>query len=213
MFLGDQSVVLKNWDNVLEKVKGRLARWKWTVMKMSYRGRVLIANNLVSSILWHRLSVVDPPPDLLSKIQVLLVDFFWDKLHWLPQSVLYLRRDEGGQGLIHLSSRGATFHFQFLQRFLCGPTDLVWRPLTCAILSQCGGLGLDRSLFLMDLQQLHIKEFPEYYRGVFKVWTKFKKVRLGHHCSAFWLLQEPVIHGTQYSLLGGADSAQAVLYV
>lgn len=48
-FLGDRSVVLKNWENVLEEVKGRLLKWKWVRAKLSYRGRVLITNNLVSS--------------------------------------------------------------------------------------------------------------------------------------------------------------------
>ena len=70
---------------------------------------------------------------------------------------------DGGQGLVHLSSRGATFHFHFLQRFLCGPANLVWRPLACTILNRLGGLGLNRSLFLMDLKQANIKEFPVFY--------------------------------------------------
>ncbi len=115
VFLGEEPFVLKNWDNFLERIKGRNARWKWILPKMSYRGRVLIINNLISSTLWHRLSCVDPPSDLLSKIQVLLVDFFWDRLHWTLQSVLFLPKD-GGQGLIHLSSRGATFFVSSLCR-------------------------------------------------------------------------------------------------
>ncbi|KAI3374546.1 hypothetical protein L3Q82_021112 [Scortum barcoo] len=77
--------------------------------KMSYRGRVLILNNLISTALWHRLACVDPPVSLLSRIQAVLVDFFWDRLHWVPQSILFLPKEEGGQGLVHLASRGAAF--------------------------------------------------------------------------------------------------------
>lgn len=199
VFLGDETFVLKNWDNVLERTKGCFARWKWILPKMSYRGRVLVINNLISSTLWHRLSCVDPPPDLLSKIQALLVDFFWDRLHWTRQSVLFLPKDEGGQGLIHLNSRGATFRFQFVQRFLCGPVDLVWRPLACTILNQLGGLGLNRTLFLMDLKQLNTSGLPSFYRGLFKVWNLFKTERTEHHRSLYWLLQEPVVYGTRLS--------------
>ncbi|KAI3372190.1 hypothetical protein L3Q82_007029 [Scortum barcoo] len=36
---------------------------------------------------------------------VLVVDFFWDRLHWVPQSILFLPKEEGGQGLVHLASR------------------------------------------------------------------------------------------------------------
>ncbi len=202
VFLGEEPFVLKNWESFLERIKGRFARWKWILPKMSYRGQVLIINNLISSTLWHRLSCVDPPSDLLSKIQVLLVDFFWDRLHWTLQSVLFLPKDEGGQGLIHLSSRGATFRFQFVQRFLCGPKDLVWRPLACTILNKLGGLGLDRTLFLMDLRQLNTSGLPSFYRGLFKVWNLFKKERTEHHSSLYWLLQEPVVYGTRLSATG-----------
>ncbi|KAI3359137.1 hypothetical protein L3Q82_002592 [Scortum barcoo] len=109
VFLGNEMFVKKNWENVLEKVKGRLEKWKWLVPKMSYRGRVLILNNLISTALWHRLACVDPPVSLLSRIQAVLVDFFWDRLHWVPQSILFLPKEEGGQGLVHLASRGAAF--------------------------------------------------------------------------------------------------------
>lgn len=128
----------KNWDNVLKKVEGRLKKWKWILPHMSFRGRTLVINNLASSMLWHRLSCVYPPVQLLTKIQAVLVDFFWDRLHWVPQSVLFLPKEEGGQGLIHLASRGAAFRLCFIQRLLVGPIDLVWRPLArTVLLSHC----------------------------------------------------------------------------
>ncbi len=55
---------------------------------MSYKGQILIVNNLVASALWHRLICIDPPADVLAKIQSILIDFFWDKLHWVQKSVL-----------------------------------------------------------------------------------------------------------------------------
>ncbi|KAK3516433.1 hypothetical protein QTP70_012487, partial [Hemibagrus guttatus] len=108
-----------------EHVKGRLSRWKRLVPKMSYRGRTLVINNLAASSLWHKLACVDPPPNLLANIQAQLVDFFWGGLHWIPQSVLH-HKEEGGQGLVQLSSRAAAFRLQFIQRLLTGPRDLIW---------------------------------------------------------------------------------------
>ncbi|KAK3524739.1 hypothetical protein QTP86_002141 [Hemibagrus guttatus] len=83
---------------------------------MSCRGRTLVINNLAASFLWHKLACVDPPPNLLASIQALLVDFFWDGLHWIPQSILHLPKEEGGQGLVQLASRTAAFRIQFIQR-------------------------------------------------------------------------------------------------
>ncbi|KAI3355854.1 hypothetical protein L3Q82_004224 [Scortum barcoo] len=144
---------------------------------MSYRGRVLILNNLISTALWHRLACVDPPVSLLSRIQAVLVDFFWDRLHWVPQSILFLPKEEGGQGLVHLASRGAAFRLQFLQRLLTGPADLVWRRLSCCILQRCGGLRLGPALFLMDCRGLDTSSLPAFYRSVFSVWILLRKQR------------------------------------
>lgn len=99
-------------------------------------------NNLVPSFLWHRLAVVDPLSDLLSRVHTVLIDFFWDRLHWLPQVVLFLPKEERGQGLVHLTSRRAVFRLQFIHQLLYCPQDLVWRPLAHLTLQSIGGLGL-----------------------------------------------------------------------
>ncbi|KAJ4946630.1 hypothetical protein JOQ06_024293, partial [Pogonophryne albipinna] len=109
VFLGNKSIVLRNWEDVIGKIEGKLSKWRWLLPQMSFKG-------------------------LLAQIQKKLVDFFWEGLHWVPQGVLFLSRQEGGQGLIHLASRTATFRIQFLQRYLTGPAELVWRDVSSCIL-------------------------------------------------------------------------------
>lgn len=186
-YLAGVSYMCKNWDNVLEKVEGWLKKWKWFLPNMSLKGRTLVINNLVSSMLWHRLACVDAPTRLLARLQAVLVDFFWDRLHWVPQSVLFLPKEEGGQGLVHLASRGAVFGLEFVQRFLTGPADLIWRPVARAILSRSEGFGLGETLFLMDLNKHKLCNLPQFYHGLFTVWGLFHKQRLTNCASLFWL--------------------------
>lgn len=137
----------KNWEDSHKKIKGWLERWNWLHPKMSFRCRIRIANNLLFSSLWHKIMCVDPPAPLLSQIQKVLVDFNWDRLHWIPQSVLFCTKDEGGgQGLVHLASRSTAFCLQFLQRLLTGPKDILWRLLSHCILWCFKGLGQDFNL-------------------------------------------------------------------
>lgn len=96
VFLGNDLIVQKIWDGVIEKIRGRLDKWKYLLPKLSFRGHILITNNLVASSLWHRFACIDPPLNLLSKIQAIIVDFFGDSLHWVPQYVLFLAKEEGG---------------------------------------------------------------------------------------------------------------------
>lgn len=196
IFLGDETTTKKNWDNVLESVEGRLKKWRWLLPKMSYRGRVLIANNLVSSSLWHRMACMDPPASLLPQVQRLLVDFIWDRLHWVPQSVLFLPKEEGGQGLVHLASRGAAFRLQFIQRFLTGSGDALWKTLSQCILNHFNSLGMDFNPFLMDSTYFNSSSLPVFYKSIFNVWSLVKKQRQKEADSLHWLLQEPVVHGT-----------------
>ncbi|KAK3558043.1 hypothetical protein QTP86_006421 [Hemibagrus guttatus] len=201
VYLGTNEFFNKNWEGSVEHVKGRLSRWKRLVPKMSYRGRTLVINNLAASSLWHKLACVDPPPNLLANIQAQLVDFFWDGLHWIPQSVLHLPKEEGGQGLVQLSSRAAAFRLQFIQRLLTGPRDLVWRAAASGLLHTVKGLGLDRALFLMDTKMLDISGLPMFYRGLFKIWNVFKKQSKGCR-SVHWLLEEPLVYGGRLDISG-----------
>ena len=137
------------------------------------------------------------------------MDFFWNRLHWLPQAVLFLPKEEGGQGLMHMASRCAAFRLQFIQRLLYGPQDLVWRPLAHMILQSVGGRGL-QSVFLMDFKTVKLFSLPVFYRGLHNVW-KLLRQRVRHE-SLFWLLQEPQGHRGLLSVLslGGAAVAETL---
>lgn len=212
VFLGDDVTQQKNWEGVCEKIKGRLEKWKWLIPNMSYRGRVLVVNNLAASSLWHRLACVDPPKQLLAKIQAVLVDFFWDKLHWVQQSILYLPKEGGGQGLMNLQSRTAAFRLQFLQRFFDGASDVSWRAAASAILQNFGGFGLDKHLFLMNPLKMDFSKMPYFYKNLFKVWSLFQIQKTESSYSLHWLLEEPLIFGARLDItnncnLNGLSSA------
>ncbi|KAI7801458.1 pol-like protein [Triplophysa rosa] len=195
VYLGDASTQHKNWDGIMEKMEGRLQKWKWIYAQLSFRGRVLITNNLIASALWHKLWCVDPPTGLLSKLQAKLVDFFWDKLHWVPQGVLFLPVEEGGQGLVSFLSRHATFRLQFIQRLLTGPVDLVWRDIAKIILQRVDGIGLDSALFLVDTNKVHMNGLSTFYQKLLKIWGSFNTRGPENTDSLYWLLEEPLVKG------------------
>ena len=96
----------------------------------------------------------------------------------MPQGVLFLAREEGGQGFVHLASRTATFRLQFIQRYLTGPADLVWRDVASSILRRANNLGLDDALFLTDSKFLKLSGLPPFYQEVFRSWAIFIKKKV-----------------------------------
>ena len=197
LFLGNENTEKKNWENLEQRIESKLEKWRWLHSHMSYRGRVLVLNNLVASQLWHKLSCLDPPSNLLANIQAKMVDFFWNGFHWVPQSVLFLPREEGGQGLVHLAGRTAAFRLRFVQKYLSGPLDLVWRDVASCVLKRVNNLGLDAALFLTDLSLLNLRGLPKFYQGVFKSCALFKLKPSQTINSLHWLLQEPLICGSR----------------
>ena len=83
VFLGTEGFQRKNWEGVREKVCALLSKWKWLLLQLSYRGRVLAANHLVASTLWHKLIVLTPPRGLIENIQSAILDIFWSGKHWI----------------------------------------------------------------------------------------------------------------------------------
>lgn len=195
VFLGSDTFLQKNWEGLLDKVKGRLHRWRWLLPQLSYRGRALIVNNLAASMLWHRVTVLQPPRELIGQIQKEFVNFFWDGHHWLPPGVLHLPLCEGGQGLIHAQSKVDALRLQSLQRLLYSSESAPWIPFGRAVLRGAAGGALDRHWALMDsgVVQNGLKSSSPFYCSVFKIWGLFRRARGGHD---HFGIEEPLFHNT-----------------
>ncbi|KAK3506142.1 hypothetical protein QTP70_017633, partial [Hemibagrus guttatus] len=133
-------------------------------------------------------------------VQAVMVNFFWDKLHWVPQGVLYLPEEEGGQGLTHLQSRTAAFRLLFIQRLLNNTALSSWQATACTLLHNAEGLQMDRSHFLMDSAKLDTSRcqnsrLPGFYKNLFKVWNIFTLQRANRtHSNISFLF--PGLHRT-----------------
>ncbi len=51
VFLGSNDYQNLNWEGIVEKVCSKLSKWKWLLPQLSFRGRILVINNLVASTL------------------------------------------------------------------------------------------------------------------------------------------------------------------
>ncbi|MGH0181307.1 UNVERIFIED_CONTAM: hypothetical protein FKN15_010707 [Acipenser sinensis] len=191
VFLGNEQFMQQNWEGLLEKVQGRLQRWQWLLSQLSFKGRVLIINNLAASMLWHRLVCLNPPPGLLEQIQKSLLQFFWSGHHWLRPMVLYLPPNEGGLGLINLSCRVAVFRLQAAQRLLyC--TGLCWQGLAFSLLHRAGRLGLDRHLFLISPDRFPNSGLDTFYSTMFNAWHLLHISRTDSSLCSQWIFEEPL---------------------
>lgn len=92
---------------------------------------------------------------VFAALQKCLLDFLWSGQHWLKASVLYLPIQEGGQGLVDIRSRVKAFRLQTVKGLLYGE-DVSWAEVACNLLRKAGNMGLDRHLFLMDINRMDL---------------------------------------------------------
>ena len=121
-------------------------RWKWVLPQLSYRGRVLVANNLAASTLWHRLMILQPPRGLTQELQRSLVNLFWSRQHWIKAAALYLPLHEGGQDLVDIFSRITAFRLHAAQRLLYSDGSS-WVDNSLHIDEESGLFGLRQAPF------------------------------------------------------------------
>uniref|UniRef100_A0A671WHQ0 Reverse transcriptase domain-containing protein n=1 Tax=Sparus aurata TaxID=8175 RepID=A0A671WHQ0_SPAAU len=191
VYVGTKNFEKKNWEGVKEKVCARLSKWKWLLLQLSYRGRVLVTNGLVASTLWHKLMVLTPPKGLVDEIQRAILDFFWSGKHWVRAAALYLPVAEGGQGLINISAKVASFRLWTAQKLLynCTPS---WCDTARPLLRRAGRLGYDKQLFLLKLEDVDISGLTPFYTSVLQAWQVFKIERNKKETRGMWLFEEPL---------------------
>lgn len=94
-------------------------------------------------------------------------------------------------------------------------TDCCMDPLTLTgklsreILKSVGGLGFDKTLFLMDPLKVNTSDAPIFYKNIFKVWNLFNIFVEQNPRTLYWLLQEPLINGTRFDNAGNVSFLSA----
>ncbi|KAJ3586247.1 hypothetical protein NHX12_012647 [Muraenolepis orangiensis] len=190
IFVSSQRDVQCLQDTLSLYERASSARVNWRE-QMSYRGRVLVANTLVASTLWHRLMALTPPRNLVSSIQQEIVDFFWSGRHWVRAAALYLPLAEGGQGLISIQSKIASFRLRTVSRLLydCGPS---WLNFGKLLLRSVGRFGYHKQLFLLNPEELDLSGLTPFYTSVLQAWHTFKFTRATSEMPGMWVFEEPL---------------------
>ncbi|CAM4557194.1 unnamed protein product, partial [Lepidochelys kempii] len=157
---------------------GKVIEWlqKWTGLLrcLSCRGRALVLNQLVLSMLWYWLNTLVPAPGFLANLRTLILEFFWSGLHWVPAGVLHLPLEEGGQGLKCLYTQVHIFCLQALQRLLYGAGSQAWSILVHAFLRRFRGLRYDRQLLYVHPRGLprDLYGLLVFYQDLLRTWCQ-----------------------------------------
>ncbi|XP_060212008.1 uncharacterized protein LOC132639585 [Lycium barbarum] len=91
-----------DYNDLIKKVKNRLQTWKGRLL--SFRGKVVLINNVLMSMPIHLLSAIKPPKCVINDMHKIFSRFFWNKSeegrrrHWSSWLNLCKPKEEGGVG-------------------------------------------------------------------------------------------------------------------
>jgi hypothetical protein len=98
IYFGD--LVYKNWEDLLSKVRTKLALYKSKSNCTSLSSKVKLLNTFILPIIWYVLKVLDPPRDFIVQIQRECEEYLWEqKRHWVKRSMTHAPQPNGGLGL------------------------------------------------------------------------------------------------------------------
>jgi len=154
---------------------------------------------LITSTLWHRFMVLQPPEWLIKNTQKQLIDFVWGVKHWLRPGVLNLPRHERGQGLVDITSRLMTFRLLFVKKLLY--SHMPWESLILCLLKQAGRLGYGRELFLLDLPKIDVSSLPLYLQSVINNSQALSLRRETSSLTTSMFLNEPIFYNPLFAAI------------
>ena len=160
----------QNWVKCKDRLTKTFLSWSRLSKSLSFKGKVLIANQLAASKIFHFLAVLPVPGNVLNELQELLVNFVWsNKRHWLRKEVLYDQPDEGGLGLACLQARILSYRFAIVQRFLL-PNFHPANDFMAHFLRQYCKLGFDYQLFYVKIDPKFFTSLSVFYSEVLRAW-------------------------------------------
>ena len=105
----------KNYEELYTKAEVVLNSWRKRTM--SLHGKVLIVNNLISSLFVYRMMVLPTmPADLAKKLKNLIVKFIWNNTRpKIAYDFLILPKQDGGLGLVDLELKNKAIKISWIQ--------------------------------------------------------------------------------------------------
>ncbi|RVW36073.1 putative ribonuclease H protein [Vitis vinifera] len=141
--LGAPNRVPYMWDGVEERVRRRLALWKWQYI--SKGGRITLIKSTLASMPIYQMSIFRMPKVVARRLEKVQRDFLWGggnmegKIHLVKWEVVCTDKDKGGLGLRKLAMLNKALLDKWIWRYACDKDNL-WKQVIKAKYGQ-EGLG------------------------------------------------------------------------
>ena len=173
IYFGNTDCTTLNLDGKIQKLKGITNAW--THRDLSYKGKALVINGLLTSILWYLATTIHIPQETTKDLEQIIYQFFWNKKAPLTnREVLALPLLSGGFNIQRIELKIQALRLNTLRRLL-DPEPAHWKRLTGYFLSISNTrqriLTLTQDYSVRDIN----KNIPKFHRELLTTWNKYRE--------------------------------------
>ena len=183
-----------NLEPRIRTITNTIAAWKHR--DLSYKGRALVINGLLTSTLWYVVTSHHIPSWAIMEIEQALYQFFWDnKRPLITRDLLELPLTHGGFNIHRIQTKLHALRLNTLRRLL-DPEPAHWKLFTAYFLrtkhTSLGKLTLTLNVQPHDLDP----SIPTYHKELLTAWLLHKPLRRRTHppTTLHEILQEPLFY-------------------
>ncbi|GJX55137.1 RNA-directed DNA polymerase, eukaryota, partial [Tanacetum coccineum] len=142
--IGSHVSRIKSWDIVLNKVQGRLSKWKSKVLSVG--GRLILLKSVLGATPIYYMSMYKAPMYMINKFEAIRSHFFNGgdpnnrKMTFVKWENVLASKDKGGMGVSSFFAHNRAFIFKWIWRFYSQGFSL-WSRVIKAIHGVDGKLG------------------------------------------------------------------------
>ena len=174
-YFGNVDRTRMNWEAKIQKINNILDAWRHR--ELSFKGRALLINSLVTSTLWYSVTSLAVPSWAITQIEQAIYRFFWKNKHPLVnRDILSLPLKEGGFNIPRLETRIQAFRLNTLRRLL-SEEEAHWKHFTSYFL-RVSNLHLGKMTLIMDFPLQRINgNILLFHKELLTAWHRHRLLR------------------------------------
>ncbi|GJR77917.1 RNA-directed DNA polymerase, eukaryota [Tanacetum coccineum] len=143
-YVGGNMNRLKSWDDIIDRVKSRLSKWKMNMLSIG--GRLTLVKSVLGSMPIFHMSLFKTPSGILRKLESIRSKFFngidgsKNKVSWVHWDKVLAHKDNGGLGVSSLFALNRGLIFKWIWRFMSHEKSL-WVRVIKAVHGVDGCIG------------------------------------------------------------------------
>ena len=210
LFFGNIDCTRQNLKPRIRTITNTIAAWKHR--DLSFKGRALVINGLLTSTLWYTVTTLHIPAWAISKIETAIYDFFWNYKRPLTTCDLIALPLSQGRFNVH---RIQTKLYGLQLNTLChllDPENAHWKHFTSHFL-RLNNLRLGKLTLALQFQSRNNDlTIPAFHNMLLTAWIKQQhhRTRIQPPTTLAAILNEPLFHyglitsdtGTSTTLIG-----------